>query len=203
MGYERAIVNVAVDALYAAAGPFTLAARAAGDFVSAPFPPLLTAARLVAVGAYFRNDAPVRVVGHVSRLLAADALLARAGRPVVRVQLALNACSCDVRQLLCPHLLWARLWYEAETSQPFPVSGADWQILTLPSAGRALSWDSALHARFGGGLSNSGASRVMRGCSRRQRSTRRLSGGASSSSPRLRAPRICPPSPSTSTARSA
>lgn len=65
----------------------------------------------------------------------------------MRVQLALNACSCGVRQLLCPHLLWARLWFEAETGQPFPVSGADWQLFPSPSAGRvSLRENRALHA---------------------------------------------------------
>ena len=146
----------------------------------------------------------------------------------MRVQLALNACSCGVRQLLCPHLLWARLWFEAETGQPFPVSGADWQLFPSPSAGRvslresralhalppspassplrpaeaaaaasvsaastllllphvseadmpglaqaasrlaSAAWDSALRARFGYGLSDSGASSVMRGGLRSQ-----------------------------------
>ena len=62
---------------------------------------------------------------------------------VVRVQVALNACSCGAPQLLCAHMLWARLWIEAQTGRTFPVSGADWLLFTPPSASHAASVSSA------------------------------------------------------------
>ena len=139
IGEERAQLDVDVESLVAVSGSRTMALRAAGDSVQALFlrRALLTGARLVQAGAFFRNGAPVVVPGAVSQLDAADVLLARSGRPVVRVQLALDACSCGAQQLLCAHLLWARMWFEAQTGVAFPVTSADWLLFAPPSAGRS------------------------------------------------------------------
>ena len=135
-----ALLDEALEALHSAAGPAALASRAPADFVQAPFlrRALLTGALLVDSGIYYREGANF-TLSAASQLFSMDALISRGGRPVQRIQLAFNACSVGCPQLLCFHIMWGRMWFEAETGGAWPAIDADGLLYTTARGGRAAT----------------------------------------------------------------